>query len=39
MEKTTNKLASLISSLSLRSKEMRFEEYVQLTREEIVDAE
>ena len=39
MKEATNELASLISSLNLGSEEMPIEEYVQLAREEIVDAE
>ena len=39
MKKTTNELASLISSLNLGIKKMPIEEYVQLAREEIVDVE
>ena len=39
MKDVKKKLASLISSLNLGSEEMLVEEYVQLAREEIVDAE
>ena len=38
MKEATNELASLISSLNLKSEEMSIEEYVQMAREEIVDA-
>jgi hypothetical protein len=38
IKETTNELASLISSLNLGSEEMLIEEYVQLTRGEVVDA-
>ena len=38
MKEAINELASLISSLNLGSEEMPIEEYVQLAREEIVDA-
>ena len=38
MKEATNELASLISSLNLGSVEMPIEEYVQLAREEIVNA-
>jgi hypothetical protein len=38
MKKATNELASPISFLNLGSVEMPIEEYVQLAREEIVDA-
>ena len=38
MKEATNKLASLISSLNLGSEEMVIQDYVQLVREEIVDA-
>ena len=36
---TTNKLASLISFFNLGSEEMPMNEYVQLAREEIINAE
>ena len=39
MKEARTKLASLISSLNLGSKEMPIEEYVQLIEEEIVDVE
>ena len=39
MKEATNEMASLISSLNLRSEEMLIEEYVQLPREDIVDVE
>lgn len=38
MKETTNKLANLISSLNIGSEEMLIEDYVQLARKEIVDA-
>ena len=38
MKETTNDLASLIFSLNLGNEEMSTEEYVQLAREEVVDA-
>ena len=38
MKEATNKLASVILSLNLGSEEMLIVEYVQLAREEIVDA-
>ena len=38
MRDTSNKLASLISSLNLGSEEMRIKEYMHLVGEEIVDA-
>ena len=39
MKDVANRLASLVSSLSLGREEMPIEEYVQLAWEEIVDAE
>ena len=38
MKETTNELASFISTLNLGSEEMPIEEYVQLAKEEFVDA-
>ena len=38
MNEATNELASLTSSLNLRSEELPIEEYVQLVGEKIVDA-
>jgi hypothetical protein len=39
MKEATNELASLISSLNLRSEEMPIKEYVQLVGEKILDVE
>ena len=38
VQEATNEVASLVSSLNLGSVELPIEEYVQLAREEIVDA-
>ena len=38
MKETTNYLARLISALKIGSEEMPMEEYVQLVREESIDA-
>ena len=38
MKEIANELAHLISSLNLGSEELRTEEYVQSTRDKIVDA-
>ena len=39
IKEATNDLASLISSLNLRSEEMPIDEYMQLVGEEFVDVE
>ena len=38
MKEATNELATLVSSLTLKSEEMPIEEYVKLPRDKIVDA-